>query len=171
MVLVSLKRLWPKKLGTCPNFGIRFLAVMLANWAEIFYGSSGDYYLSIGVEKYKLWWIFFIFYIFAWSLYTWVWGLKTQSKIWPTGWTFWANRYLEIMFSKFLGANYPPPLIQWCIPYFILSPKILLSIYTNVVRLLTVKILILLWFGIHFDIKFFFFILVADQSRIKIFTV
>ena len=26
----------------------------LANWAENFYGNSGDYYLSSGVEKSKL---------------------------------------------------------------------------------------------------------------------
>ena len=25
----------------------------------------------------------------------------------PTGWTFWANRYLEIMFSKFSGVTTP----------------------------------------------------------------
>ena len=35
------------------------------------------------------------------------WGLQTQSKSWPTGWTFWANRYLKIMFSKFSGVNPP----------------------------------------------------------------
>ena len=27
-----------------------------------------------------------------------VWGLKTRPESWPTEWTFWANRYLEIMF-------------------------------------------------------------------------
>ena len=32
-------------------------------------------------------------------------NLKTQPKSWPT----WANRYLEIIFSKFSGANPPPP--------------------------------------------------------------
>ena len=32
-----------------------------------------------------------------------VWGLKTQRKTWHTGWTFWVNGYLEIMFSKFLA--------------------------------------------------------------------
>ena len=34
-----------------------------------------------------------------------VWSLRTQPKSWPTGLTFWANRYLEIMFSKFSGVN------------------------------------------------------------------
>ena len=34
-----------------------------------------------------------------------VWDLQTQPKSWPTGWTFCANRYLEIMFSKFSGAK------------------------------------------------------------------
>ena len=37
-----------------------------------------------------------------------VWGLQTQPKSWPTEWNFWANRYLEIMFSKFSGGE--PPL-------------------------------------------------------------
>ena len=35
----------------------------------------------------------------------WAWGLQTRPKSWPTGWTFRANRYLEIMFSKFSGVN------------------------------------------------------------------
>ena len=39
-----------------------------------------------------------------------IWGLQTQPKSWPTGWTFWANHYLEIIFSKFSGVNSPPPL-------------------------------------------------------------
>ena len=38
-----------------------------------------------------------------------VWGLQTQPKRCPTGWTFWANRYLEIMFSKFSGVNHRTP--------------------------------------------------------------
>ena len=38
-----------------------------------------------------------------------VWGLQTQPKSWSTWRTFWANRYLEIMFSKFSRVN-PPPL-------------------------------------------------------------
>ena len=39
-----------------------------------------------------------------------VWSLQTRTKIWPTRWTFWVNRDLEIMFSKFSGVNPPPPL-------------------------------------------------------------
>ena len=27
------------------------------------------------------------------------WGLQTRPKSLPTGWTFWANRYLDIIFS------------------------------------------------------------------------
>ena len=30
-----------------------------------------------------------------------VWGLQIRPKIWPPGWTFWTNRYLKIVFSKF----------------------------------------------------------------------
>ena len=28
---------------------------------------------------------------------------QTRPKNWPTGWTFWANRYFEIVFLKFPG--------------------------------------------------------------------
>ena len=38
-----------------------------------------------------------------------VWGFQTQPKSWPTGWTVWANHYLEITFWKFSGGE-PPPL-------------------------------------------------------------
>ena len=42
-----------------------------------------------------------------------VWGLKTHPKRWPTECSFWANRYLEIKFSKFSGVNLVlPPLCQ-----------------------------------------------------------
>ena len=27
-------------------------------------------------------------------------GFQTRPNSWPTWWTFWVNRYLEIMFSK-----------------------------------------------------------------------
>ena len=33
------------------------------------------------------------------------WDHLTQSKSWPTGWTFWVDGYLEIMFLKFPGLN------------------------------------------------------------------
>ena len=45
------------KIPIIPNKGVRFLAIaqpffdQLGNWAEIFNGSSGDYYLSIDVKK------------------------------------------------------------------------------------------------------------------------
>ena len=38
-----------------------------------------------------------------------IWGLQTRPKSWPTGRTFWANHYLEIMFRNFKGWNAPPP--------------------------------------------------------------
>ena len=41
-----------------------------------------------------------------------VWSLQTQPKSWPTGWSFWAKRYLEIMFSIFSSLN--PLLKQFC---------------------------------------------------------
>ena len=42
-------------------FGHTLFCPFWANWAEIFYGSSGDYNLSIGGEKFKLRCLFFIF--------------------------------------------------------------------------------------------------------------
>ena len=72
-----------------------------------------DHYLSIGYEKSKLRCLFFSFDFFGPLLvgkWAWqpraplmVWGLQTQPKSWPTGWTFWANRYLEIMSWNFQG--------------------------------------------------------------------
>ena len=35
-------------------------------------------------------------------------GLKTQPKIWSTGWTFWVHHYLEILFQVILGDQPPP---------------------------------------------------------------
>ena len=32
-------------------------------------------------------------------------GPPNPTKNWSTEWTFWANRYLEIMFSKFSGLT------------------------------------------------------------------
>ena len=39
-----------------------------------------------------------------------VFGLRTQPKSWLTGYTFWVNHYLEIVFSKISVVNPPPPL-------------------------------------------------------------
>ena len=39
-----------------------------------------------------------------------VFGLQTQPKSWLTGYTFWVNHYLEIVFSKIIVVNPPPPL-------------------------------------------------------------
>ena len=38
-----------------------YFAKLLAKWADIFCGSSGDYYLSIGHEKSMFWGLFSIF--------------------------------------------------------------------------------------------------------------
>ena len=35
-----------------------------------------------------------------------VFGLQTQPKSWLTGYTFWVNRYLEIVFSKIYTYSY-----------------------------------------------------------------
>ena len=65
-----------------------------------------SYYLSICDKKSLLWW-FFEKILFLAGKWAWqprrpqrVWGLSTRSKSWPTGWTFWVNRYLENLFSK-----------------------------------------------------------------------
>ena len=42
-----------------------------------------------------------------------VFGLQTQPKSWLTGYTFWVNHYLEIVFSKISVVN-PPPLRVHC---------------------------------------------------------
>ena len=60
------------------------LSHFLTNWAEMFNGSSGEYYLSIDVKKSWFWALFAI--IDFWALYKgvapqvplWVWGLKTR---------------------------------------------------------------------------------------------
>ena len=40
-----------------------------------------------------------------------VFGLQTQPKSWLTGYTFWVNHYLEIVFSKIsVVTGEPPPL-------------------------------------------------------------
>ena len=36
-------------------------------------------------------------------------GPQIQPKSWPTGWTFWANCYLENVFSKFSGLKSETP--------------------------------------------------------------
>ena len=48
--------LWPKYTKKCTK-----LTISLENCAEIFYGNSGDYYLSIGVKKSRFWALFTIF--------------------------------------------------------------------------------------------------------------
>ena len=38
-------------------------------------------------------------------IYRLVMGPLTPTKNWPTGWTFWVNCHVEIMFSKFSGVD------------------------------------------------------------------
>ena len=45
-----------------------------------------------------------------------VFGLQTQPKSWLTGYTFWVNHYLEIVFSKISVVNPPPPPLNEIIP-------------------------------------------------------
>ena len=72
-------------------------AIFWTNQTENFHGNSRDYYLSISDKKSKLWCLFFIFVFFgpflagkwAWPLCAplTVWGLRTQTKCWPTVWS------------------------------------------------------------------------------------
>ena len=59
MVLISFKNIHilpsdGQKWCACQYLGIRFFGHFWANLAEIFHGSSGDHYLSIGDEKSKV---------------------------------------------------------------------------------------------------------------------
>ena len=51
-----------QKMARMPIFGHTFFGHNSANWAKKFYGSSGDHHLSIGDEKSKLQYLFFIFW-------------------------------------------------------------------------------------------------------------
>ena len=54
--------------------------IFLANRARILYGNSGDYHLSIGIEKSRFWALFVIFDFWALTkgVASQVWGLKTR---------------------------------------------------------------------------------------------
>ena len=67
------------------------LSHFLTNWAEIFNGSSRDYYLSIDVKKSWFWALFAIIYF---------WASKLDQKVDSIYWTFWVTCYLEIMFKR-----------------------------------------------------------------------
>ena len=62
------------------------------------------------------------------------WDLKTQPKNWSTGWTFWANCYLDKLFSKFSGLNHADSYLkdEW---FWKQSLIILLNVFmTNLVN-------------------------------------
>ena len=74
--------------------------------------------LSIEHEKYRVWCLFVNYGSFGTTLSgKWAWplsrhcrlGLKTLLKMWPTGWTFWASCYVEIIhtsiWDKILRSN------------------------------------------------------------------
>ena len=71
----------------------------------------------VHIWAYVFWHTFFNFWFFGPLLAgKWAWpphaplmvrGLQTRPKIWPSGWTFCANRYLEIMFSKLIQPPQP----------------------------------------------------------------
>ena len=52
-----------------------------------------------------------------------VFGLQTQPKSWLTGYTFWVNHYLEIVFSKISVVNPPPPPLKCNFIYFMSYKK------------------------------------------------
>ena len=62
------------------------------------------------------------------------WGLQTRPKSWPTWWTFWVNRYLDIMFSKFSGVNLPPPTL-WLDVFANQSENLMLISRLNLFRM------------------------------------
>ena len=125
--LISLKNIniWPSyrpKLTSetriCPYMGIRFSAItlpFLINQAEILYYYSRDHYLSITHLKFCQGHFLKNAPILG-GKWAWpprrrhmVFGLQTQPKSWLTGYTFWVNHYLEIVFSKISVVNPPPP--------------------------------------------------------------
>ena len=107
-----MAKLWPKS-GTHAHIWAYvfwpWFSHFWASQAENFYENSGDYYLSISVEKSKLWCLLFIFDFLGQFWRENERGhhvrLQTQPKSWPTGWIFLANCYLKIIFLKFSGLN------------------------------------------------------------------
>ena len=110
-MLVSLKNIdiWSSYESIWP-----LLSYFLVNLAEIFHGSTEDFYLSISHKKSELSRLFFDFDFHATfggkmgaatTRALTVWVLQTQPKSWPSGLTFWVNCHLEILFSKFSVLN------------------------------------------------------------------
>ena len=97
---------------------IHFSAItlpFLTNQAEILYGYSRDHYLSITHLKLRHGHFLKNAPILG-GKWAWpprrrdmVFGLQTQPKSWLTGYAFWVNHYLEIVFSKISVVNPPPP--------------------------------------------------------------
>ena len=96
-MLVSLKNIdiWSSYESIWP-----LLSYFLVNLAEIFHGSTEDFYLSISHKKSELSRLFFDFDFHATfggkmgaatTRALTVWVLQTQPKSWPSGLTFWVD--------------------------------------------------------------------------------
>ena len=106
------------KISIIPCMGIRFLAT---TWP--FFVQSGWFFLVTQETIISVYWLamrnhdfdaFLEKVLFLAGKWAWrppwrqrVWGLKSRSKSWPAGWTFWVNRYIENLFSKISGLNPP----------------------------------------------------------------
>ena len=89
-----------------------------------------------------------------------VFGLQTQPKSWLTGYTFWVNHYLEILFFKISVVNTPPPpLKSFCIfSHSIFSVNMAVAIYYYIITILLlyyyyfINILLLYYYYITINI-------------------
>ena len=82
--------------------GLKIPYENIEKWADIFHGSSGDYYLWIDHNTSKLWCLFPNFWFLGkfWQenglgpprTPLMVWGLQTQPKSKPTGLIFWVQK-------------------------------------------------------------------------------
>ena len=126
MVLVSFKNIyiWPsygQKMARMPIFGLSFFghnsAISGPIGLKVFKGVQETiiYRLVMRNLSYDAYFSVLFFGPLLAGKWAWppraslmVWGLHTQLKSWPTGCTFRANHYLEIMFSKFSGVTPPP---------------------------------------------------------------
>ena len=97
-----------------PKYGHAHLIkpISKANWAEIFQGISGEYFLPISRYKSRLYNAYFPVLIFgphlvgnrAWPVAT-TRHKRPTPKSWPTWGTVLVNCYLEIMFFIFIKIN------------------------------------------------------------------
>ena len=98
-----------KKWRACSYLGKLFLAItqlFWTNWAEFFFGNSGNYYLLVGGEKSKVWSLFLIFDFLGhfWrengrghqARPLWSWASKPNQKVDPLGGNFWSTAYPSI---------------------------------------------------------------------------